>query len=129
MLTLSRANEINVNRKDKRTSGEGFYVFRMPRSDKGLTVEEKIARLQEKLANPAPKGKPGRPKGQPKTAGVKGPVGRPRLYGTEDRLRFKELIEKHGMSGAYRLLIKEGLTLSMTVLQSVVKEYGLGKAA
>ena len=99
-LVSRRLNEV-VSRKDKRTMGNGFRVFRNVRSDRGT----------QRVPRPA------------KVGG--GKVGRPPLYDKEQREYLATYLVKYGLTKAQKALESEGCKVSLTVLRSVAQEHNI----
>jgi hypothetical protein len=105
-------NELVNSKVDAST--DGFYVFRMPRVDKG------IPRGSRKDA-PKVASKPAKSV----KAGKRGP-GRPRLYNGKDRRIIAAALKKHGYTYGLEFLRKErALPISMTVARAVAKSEGI----
>lgn len=110
-LVHSGAVEPNVAGKGlvAEATADGFYVYRMPRSDKGV---ERGPRTASKPVKPV-------------KASKRGP-GRPVVYGKRDRITIRKYIREHGYTKGLELLAKERkLAVSKTVARSVAEEFGL----
>jgi AT hook motif len=110
MLVSSRVEEIkgasfkrplHNGKLDKRTMGDGFYVLREPRSDRG------IRRKPEKI----------KPEGT-------GKRGRPRSH-EELRPMFAESLRERGLVATQKWLANGGIPVSLTLLNAVAEEYGI----
>jgi hypothetical protein len=55
---------------------------------------------------------------------VKGP-GRPPVYGKGDRRRVAAALKRHGLTKGMETLADKGLKISLTLANSVAKEYGI----
>jgi hypothetical protein len=118
------ANELVLNRKaeavghvivDERVSRkcetvtDGFVVFRMPRSDRG--VPRGSYKAKPVKAKPV------------KAAGKRG---RPRVYNGTHRRIVAGFLKKFGLTKAIKLLATErNLKVSLTLAQSVAEEFGI----
>lgn len=108
MLISSRVDEIkgashirprlSDGSLDRRTMGNGFRVFRNVRSDRGVQRTVKVG------ANK---------------------VGRPPLYGVEERKFIAGFLRQYGLTKAQKALESEGAKISMTVLRSVAQEHNI----
>lgn len=119
-MALVKANELNFGGRvsvdeHSRTanaplpSTEGFYVYRMPRSDKG------VERGPRKASKPVKVSK----------ASKRGP-GRPRVYNGTVRRIVASFLKKHGYTHGLALLKKERkIKVSKTVARSVAAEVGI----
>lgn len=109
-LVHSGANEFNHQGKGvvAEASTEGFYVFRMPRSDRGV---------QRGPRKPV--------KAKAKSKAKRGP-GRPRVYDGQDRRIIAAALKKYGYTHGLKFLRKERkLKISKTVARAVAAEAGL----
>lgn len=116
---MAKSNELNFGgrvSKDEHSatvnaplpSTEGFYVFRMPRSDKG------VERGPRKAVKPV------------KVSKAKRGPGRPRVYNGTVRRIVASFLKKHGYTHGLALLKKERkIKVSKTVARSVAAEVGI----
>jgi transposase len=88
-------------------STEGFKVFRMPRSDRGVARgPRKVKRVKASKAKRGP--------------------GRPRVYDGQDRRIIAAALRKYGYTHGLKFLRKERkLKISKTVARAVAAEVGL----
>ena len=98
-------NELNFGGKGGvvEASTEGFKVFRMPRSDRG------VARGPRKRKRTVKRG-----------------PGRPRVYDGQDRRVVAAALRKYGITGARKFLRKERkLKVSVTLCRQVAEAEGI----
>lgn len=91
---------------------EGFYVYRMPRADKG------VARGPRKEVKPI--------KAKAKVAKAGRGPGRPRVYDGTDRRIIAAALKKYGYTGGRAFLRKERkLKVSLTLCRQVAEAEGI----
>jgi hypothetical protein len=109
-LVHGGANEVGPTCRGKLTT-EGFYVYRMPRADKGV---QRGPREVVKPAKPV------------KASKVKRGPGRPRVYDGSVRRTIASFLKKYGYTHGLKLLKKERkIKVSKTVARSVAEEVGI----
>lgn len=107
-LVHSGTNEVAPICRGKLTT-EGFYIFRMPRSDKGVVRGPREVKAKRKAA----------------TVVKRGP-GRPRVYNGTQRRIVAAALKHYGYTKGLAFLAKErGLEVSKTLARSVAKAVGL----
>lgn len=101
------ANETGPMNRGKLTT-KGFYVYRMPRADKGVARGPRVEVKPVKVVK-----------------GKRAP-GRPRVYNGTDRRIVAAALKKFGYTNGLVFLRKERkLKVSMTLARSVAKEHGI----
>ncbi len=102
-------NELNFGgRQSVQETSEGFYIYRMPRSDKGVERgKRKVKRAKRAVAQ------------------KRGP-GRPRVYDAATRRTVASYLRKYGYTHGLKKLRKERkIKVSKTVARAVAAEMGL----
>jgi hypothetical protein len=106
-LVHSGANEVAPICRGKLTTG-GFYIFRMPRADKG------VVRGPREAVKPV------------KASKAKRGPGRPRVYDGSVRRTIASFLKKYGYTHGLKLLKKERkIKVSKTVARHVAAEVGI----
>jgi len=109
-LVHSGAVEVNEAGRGlvREASTEGFYVYRMPRSDKGVERG------------------PRKPKRKVKVSKAKRAPGRPPVYTPRERITVRKYLRQYGYTKGLELLKSEAkLDVSKTLARSVAEEFGL----